>query len=84
LNNPDRPREDPTVAIAAETPAEKKDKRPNSAHLKVMPETRDLRDRVRAEAARFAAGIDRSQALTKPDLRRYGETLLAAMGLTER
>ena len=39
------------MATAAEPKAEKKDKRPSTAHLKVVPETRELRDRVRAEAA---------------------------------
>jgi geranylgeranyl pyrophosphate synthase len=72
------------VASAAETQVEKKDKRPNSAHLKVVPETRELRDRVRAEAGRFATALDRAKPLTRPDLRRHSEELLRAMGLGEQ
>jgi geranylgeranyl diphosphate synthase type II len=72
------------VASAAETQADKKEKRPNSAHLKVVPETRELRDRVRAEAGRFAAVIDRAKPLTRPELRQHAEELLRAMDLTEQ
>ena len=41
-----------------------------------MPETRELRDRVRAEAARFGKTLDRSRPLTKPDLQQMAEELL--------
>ena len=53
------------ATTAAEPQAEKKDKRPSTAHLKVVPETRELRDRVRAEAARFGRTLDRSKPFTK-------------------
>jgi geranylgeranyl pyrophosphate synthase len=69
------------VATAAELKAEKTDKRPSTAHLKVVPETRELRDRVRVEAAHFAQGLDRARPLTKPDLQRHGEDLLQRMSL---
>jgi geranylgeranyl diphosphate synthase type II len=72
------------VATTAEPRAEKKDKRPSTAHLKVVPETRELRDRVRAEAARFGKTLDRSRPLTKPDLQQLGEDLLRQMGLGEQ
>jgi geranylgeranyl pyrophosphate synthase len=73
------------VATAAVEPkAEKQEKRPNSAHLKTVPETRELRDRVRAEAARVGRGIDRSKPLTRPGLQRMAEELLREMGLGEQ
>jgi geranylgeranyl diphosphate synthase, type II len=80
------PTEDDTVATAAEAPvsADKKDKRPNSAHLKVVPETRELRDRVRAEAARLGQTLDRSKPLTKANLRALAEGLLKEMSLGEQ
>jgi geranylgeranyl pyrophosphate synthase len=80
------PTEDDTVATAAEAPvtAEKKDKRLNSAHLKVVPETRELRDRVRAEAARLGKTLDRSRPLTRAALRELAEGLLKQMGLGEQ
>jgi geranylgeranyl pyrophosphate synthase len=72
------------VATAAETKAEPKDKRLNTAGLKSVPETRDLRDRVRVEAASFCAGLDRAKPLTKQSLQKYGEDLLRRMGLEEK
>ncbi len=72
------------MATAAEAQVETKSKRPSTAHLKVVPETRELRDRVRAEAARFAQTIDRSRPLTKPDLQKMSEDLLRGMGLSEQ
>jgi geranylgeranyl pyrophosphate synthase len=72
------------VATVAELPAETKSKRPSTAHFKVVPETRDLRDRIRAEAHRFGQTIDRSKPLTKPILQQMGEELLRAMGLGEQ
>jgi geranylgeranyl pyrophosphate synthase len=68
----------------AETVAPKKDKRPSTAHLKVVPDTRELRDRVRAEAARVGRTIDRSRPLTKSDLQALAETLLREMNLGEQ
>src|SRR4029077_21107523 len=62
----------------------KKAKRPSTAHLKVVPETRDLRDRVRAEAARLGKSLDRSKPLTKPALQEMAEGLMQQMGLGEQ
>ncbi len=72
------------MALAAETQADKKEKRPNSTHLKVVPETRALRDLVRAESARVAAPIDRAKGMTRPELRAFAEGMLVGMGLTEQ
>jgi geranylgeranyl diphosphate synthase type II len=72
------------VATAVEPPVEKKDKRASTAHLKIVPETRELRDRIRAEAHRFGQTIDRSKALTKQELQHMSEELLRAMGLGEQ
>jgi geranylgeranyl pyrophosphate synthase len=72
------------VATAAEPKAEKKDKRPSTAHLKVVPETRELRDRIRAEAGRLGQVLDRSQPLTKQGLQQICEELLRRMGLGEQ
>jgi geranylgeranyl pyrophosphate synthase len=69
------------VATVAEPQVEKKDKRPSTAHLKVVPETRELRDRVRAAAAVFGQTLDRSKPLTKQGLQQMAEELLRSMGL---
>ena len=73
------------MATAVETqPAEKKDKRPSTSHLKIVPETRELRDRIRDEAARFGKTLDRSTPLTKQTLQRMALDLLNEMSLGEQ
>ncbi len=72
------------MATTLQAKADKKDKRLNSAHFKVVPETRELRDRVRAEAARIGRLFDRSKPLTKPGLQQTGEELLRSLGLDEQ
>jgi geranylgeranyl pyrophosphate synthase len=72
------------VATAAPAKAEKKTGRPSTSHLKIVPETRELRDRVRAEAAVFGKTLDRAQPLTKQNLQALAEALLRQMGLGEQ
>ena len=71
------------MASAVETEVVKKPKRPSTAHFKSVPQTREMRDRVRAEAARMGQSFDRSKPLTKDGLQRLGEKLLAEMALAE-
>ncbi len=56
----------------------------NSTAFKSVPETRELRDKVRAEAARFAAPLDRSKPFTRPILQKLAEQLLHGIGLAEQ
>ncbi len=72
------------MTSVADPKAEKKEKRPSTSHLKVVPETRELRDRVRAEAARVGQTLDRARLLTKPVLQQMAEDLLKRMGLGEQ
>ncbi len=71
------------MSAAVETAAPKKAK-PSTAHLKVVPETRELRDKVRAEVARFGKTFDRTKPLTKPTLQAMAEGVLKTMGLGEQ
>ena len=57
---------DNEVPPVVEAPAEKSKKPNPTAHLKTVPESREMRDRMRAEAFQFAKNIDRSKQLTKP------------------
>ena len=72
------------MTSVADPKAEKKEKRPSTSHLKVVPETRELRDQVRAEAARVGQTLDRARLLTKPVLQQMAEDLLKRMGLGEQ
>jgi geranylgeranyl diphosphate synthase, type II len=71
------------VATAVEPKPEKKEKRPSTAHLKLVPQTRAERDHVRAEAARVGQTLDRSRPLTRAGLQQMAEDLLHGMGLGE-
>lgn len=66
------------VAVTAEPAA--KDRRLNSAAFKVVPEARELRDRIRAVAADVARPLDRERGLTRPALQHLGDELLRHMG----
>lgn len=75
------------MSTAVELPRKdeaKKDKRLNSAAFKVVPESRDLRDRIRVASAEFARPLDRSKPFSRPDLQRLAEALLGQMGLGEQ
>jgi geranylgeranyl pyrophosphate synthase len=67
-------------SAAAETPKKRK---PSTAHLKLIPETRALRDRIRAEAAAVADTLDRSRTIAKEHLEKVSRDLLARLGLPE-
>ena len=72
------------MTTAAEPPVEKSKKLNPTAHLKTVPQERELRDRIRAEAAQFAKHIDRSKQMTKPALQKLGEDLLQQAGLDQQ
>jgi len=59
-------------------------KRPSTAHLKIVPETRELRDQVRAAAQQFSLSMDRTKPLTRQDLQKMAEDLLKGQGLGEQ
>lgn len=67
-----------------EAPPEPKSKKNNTAHLKVIPETRELRDQIRAAAHELAKTIDRSKPLDRDAGKRYSEDLLRSLGLGEQ
>ena len=76
--------DDAVAEPAVAEPAVAKKTKPSTAHLKVVPETRDLRDQVRAAVAEFGKTLDRSKPLTKPVLQAMAEELLQPMGLGEQ
>ncbi|MFO0965075.1 MAG: polyprenyl synthetase family protein [Gemmataceae bacterium] len=70
------------MSIAA-APVNGAKKRLSSAAFKAVPQARELRDRIRFEAVRFAQDIDRRRPLSKSALQEMGENLLARLGLPE-
>jgi geranylgeranyl pyrophosphate synthase len=72
------------VVTAAETKADAKEKRPSTAHFKVVPETRELRDRIRTAATEWGRTVDRSRPLTRQGLQQMAADVLRQMGLGEQ
>jgi geranylgeranyl pyrophosphate synthase len=83
----------PTVTTAAESAANDqagvsdtspgKPRRRKTSHLKVVPETRSLRDQLRARCAEVANGLDKSRPLTKDEMEAVARKILEEQGLPE-
>src|SRR5439155_22381903 len=58
-------------------------KTPGTAHLKVIPETRELRDHIRAAAGEFGKSFDRTKPLAKAEARQLAEEFLRTNGWGE-
>lgn len=56
----------------------------SSAGWKVIPETLELRERIKRAAADYLAGVDRSKALTRVQLQSWSQDLLRQLGLGEQ
>lgn len=65
-------------------PVRKKGKRRSTTHLKAVPETLEMREKVKAAAEEYARSLDRSRAFTRNELEHHGRTLLDQMGLQEK
>src|SRR5262245_59973153 len=65
-------------------PPELKSKKANTAQLKVIPETRTLRARIREAAAEYVRPLDKSKPLTKDEFRAHSTTLLKQLDLGEQ
>jgi geranylgeranyl diphosphate synthase type II len=72
------------VTTTLDRPNPEQKGRPGTAHLKAIPESRALRERIRATAAARSAHLDRSRPLTRERLRELGEDLLRELGLGEQ
>ena len=66
----------------AATPA-KKPKRRSTSHLKLVPETKDLRVQLRAKCAEVVGRLDKSRPPGKEEMESVARATLEAMGLPE-
>ena len=71
------PPSDPAAATGG------KSRRRNTSHLKLVPDTKDHREQIRARAVELAARLDKSRPLGKDELEAISRGLLAEMGLAE-
>ena len=72
------------ASLREQAASRSKPKRPSTAHLKVVPQKRALRDQIRAEATSVMQGFDRTSPLSRALLQTMGEELLERMGLEEK
>ena len=67
--------------LAGEAP--RRSKRRQTSHLKLVPETRELRDSLQARCAALAARLDKSRPLTKDEMETLARGLLTEAGQPE-
>ncbi len=66
------------------TPVRRKGKRRSTSHLKAVPDTLELRERVKAAAEEYSRTLHRSRAFNKSELEQHARTLLEQMSLPEK
>ncbi|QGJ72146.1 Geranylgeranyl pyrophosphate synthase [Planctomycetales bacterium 10988] len=72
-----------TDAENAAAPAGKSRKRRSTRHLKLVPETRAMRDTMIAKCREYAATLDKSNPLNKDEMESHARTILEQMNLSE-
>jgi geranylgeranyl diphosphate synthase, type II len=75
-----------STAVAFETHTERAPSKPpklNTAAFKAVPETRELRDRVRSAVQDFCKPLDKSKPLTRDFTKEAAESILNKIGLGE-
>lgn len=65
-------------------PVRKKGKRRSTTHLKAVPETLELRTRIKIAAEEYARELPRAKAFNRDELERHGRQLLENMELPEK
>ncbi|MCX7699240.1 MAG: polyprenyl synthetase family protein, partial [Gemmataceae bacterium] len=76
--------EDASVTIAADLNSATRGAKAGTAHLKVVPETRELRDRIRAAAREYTRLWDRSKPLSRAEATERAEQFVQSLGLGEQ
>lgn len=69
---------------ASHKPAKRVKRRASTAHLKAVPESLELREKVKAAAEEFAERLNKGRAFNKSELEGFGRTLLTEMDLPEK
>ena len=64
-------------------PRKRKSKRRKTAHLKLVPETKQLRERLKARCAEVAAKLDKANPISKDQMESISRAILADMQLGE-
>jgi len=67
-----------------DTPVRRRRRRESTSHLKLVPETLELREHIKAEAEKFAQGLDRSRQFNKTQLEDWAREMLSRIGQPEK
>lgn len=70
--------------LSDDAPVKRKRRRASTSHLKLVPETLELRERIKAECEKFAESLDRSRNFSRADLEVWSRQLLTEMGQPEK
>jgi len=84
---PTEPADIPSVSAVDDddpAPVKKKGRRRSTTHLKLVPETLELREHLKVAAEDYAKTLDRARAFTRDELERYGRDLLDRLQLPEK
>jgi len=66
------------------TPANAKGKGRSTSHLKIVPETLELREEFKRQAEIYARSLDKSRPFSRAQLEQHGRTLLAQLDQPEK
>ncbi|MCA9079337.1 MAG: polyprenyl synthetase family protein [Planctomycetaceae bacterium] len=74
----------PRVAIEEDDPAPvKRQRRRSTSHLKLVPETLELRESIKVAAERYAESLDKSRPFSRDELERHGREFLESIDQPE-
>ena len=73
-----------TALVTEQEAAPTKPPKLNTAAFKAVPETRELRDKIRASVEVFCKTVDKSKPLTRESARAMSESVLQKLGLGEQ
>ncbi len=68
---------------AGESPKKRKSRRRKTSHLKLVPETREMREQLRSKCEEVASRLDKSHPLTKDEMESVARRLLEEENLPE-
>ncbi len=63
---------------------QKRTRRKSTSHLKLVPETLEARERIKAAAEEFARSLDKAKPFSRNDLEGWGRTLLQRLNEPEK
>lgn len=83
-NSSEEAQTDEITFVDDEAPVKRRRKRKSTSHLKEVPDTLELREKVKAACEEFASTLDRSRNFNKAELEDWARQLLEEMSLPEK